>query len=295
MNPEFESSNQSNHKSMKKESVSKDGNKIRTSTEAAESNYSNRPGSSEFGSSGTFPHSETDPINHLSKQLNLISTGGIETRRDLLPTSFDNPSTPTVLSHFTSESVENDNNDASDKSSDSEVSIDAEKSEIAMKKWIFVSIIVLFMYGLFFITCQAYQSLYVARNELNDKPITSNQSSDAIKSFVNSYPENRVGLWMECTEQSCRDLELFCSEDLIQKRLRDSGLITSSEPSELTVDFVQLELHICPMIKVSRFTSVFSIFAGVLVMIGLILAYMNNKRNTFRFIKVGGIIMGNLL
>jgi hypothetical protein len=49
------------------------------------------------------------------------------------------------------------------------------------------------------------------------------------------------------------------------------------------------------MIKVSRFTSVLSIFAAAIALIGLLAALKSKKKYLFTIIKIGGFLMGNFL
>lgn len=207
-------------------------------------------------------------------------------QRNLLPTAGDVPSTPSDFSHFTKESVD----DESDKSSISEPPMDLETSRKVLKKWILLSLVILVIYGAFSVAYQIYQSLYTARDGLNDKAIPSNQSLSEIDSYVTAHPENRIGLWQECNDFGCRDLPLYCAADEIKQRLLDSGLVRFAS-QEQTNDFVQNQLHICPMIKVSRFTSVFSVFAAVIALIGLVMTLLSNQKILFTFVKLGGLLM----
>ena len=212
--------------------------------------------------------------------------------RNKLPTFMDNPSTPTDFSHLSKETVDADNySNASDDKKDQ----DSEQvTKKVLNKWILLSVIGLFLFGIFSLAFQWNQSLYVARDEKNSKDIPSNVSLTEVDSYITRHPENRIGLWSECNDFSCIDLRIFCSYDDIQKTLIESKLVSFATESQVD-DFVKNQLHLCPMIKVSRFTSVLSLFAAAIALIGLIIAFFKNQKLIYLAIKASGILMGKIL
>jgi len=207
--------------------------------------------------------------------------------RGFLPLGKDNPSTPSDFSYLTKESVDEDGGDSS---SSDEPPTDLERSKKALRKQIFLVIAVLLAYAICSVIYQLYQQIYVAKDELNGKIIPSNVSTTVLDSYITAHPENRIGLWMECNKFDCIDLRLYCSADVIQQKLIASGLVKTAT-QEQTDDFVKNQMHICPMIRVSRFTSVLSLFAAVIALISLISALRINRKYLYTFLKVGGTLM----